>query len=337
MQRLAAIHSALPEGDAPEWVHLLPAGTFRGVDGRGPYVLGDARAVIQASRLPLPIDESHATDLAEPNGGPAPARGWIVALEARADGVWGRVDWTPTGRNLVVERAYRGISPVFTHARQGGRVIGLLRAALTNNPNLTQLATLHTQENSMDLIAELRALHSLPAEADEAAVLQACRAAHTATTQHAAQLTAICAAAGITPSQDAAAISTALATARAQSGDVGALRQEVVTLQTQLQTLRADQARHAATTLVDDAMRAGKPITKVLRDHYIARATADLDAVRRELDALPSIHAGGIVKPPAGDGGGDTLSAEEKQVIALMGVNPEAFQKARKAETQETV
>lgn len=336
MQLRASIHNVLPEGDAPEWVHLLPAGTFRGVDGRGPYVLHSPQAVIQASKLPLPIDESHATDLAEPHGGPAPARGWIVELQAREDGVWGRVDWTPTGRGLVVERAYRGISPVFTHARQGGRVVGLVRAALTNNPNLNQLTTLHTQEHSMDFIAQLRTLHSLPAEADEAAVLQACRAAHTATTQHAAQLAAICAAAGITATQDAAAISTALATARAQTGDVAPLRQEVVALQTQLQTVRAEQARGAATALVDAAMKAGKPITQVLRDHYIARATADLAAVQRELDALPSINAGGIVKPPA-EGAKDAVSAEEKAVLALMGVDPEAFKKARAAEQQETV
>jgi hypothetical protein len=35
----------------------------------------------------MPIDENHATDLAAPEGQPSPARGWIVALNARADSV----------------------------------------------------------------------------------------------------------------------------------------------------------------------------------------------------------------------------------------------------------
>ncbi|SDF84724.1 hypothetical protein SAMN04244550_02958, partial [Rhodobacter capsulatus] len=41
----------LPEGDAPEWVHLLPSasGTILTHDGRGPYRVTDPAAIITAS------------------------------------------------------------------------------------------------------------------------------------------------------------------------------------------------------------------------------------------------------------------------------------------------
>ncbi|MGY6517055.1 phage protease, partial [Vibrio parahaemolyticus] len=73
----------------------------------------------------------------------APARGWIVALQARRDGIWGKVEWTPEGRKLVP--GYRGISPVIRHDKQSGRIDAILRASLTNTPNLSGLVTLHSE------------------------------------------------------------------------------------------------------------------------------------------------------------------------------------------------
>lgn len=143
-----ALMTALDAGGgvAPEWVHLIPAGTFRGADGRGPYHVSNPAAVIAASmaaaRGKLPLDENHSTQRAAPAGAASPARGWIVELQAREDGIWGRVQWTDEGRALVTNGAYRGISPVFEHAA-GGTVMRIRSAALTNDPNLTQLATLH--------------------------------------------------------------------------------------------------------------------------------------------------------------------------------------------------
>ncbi len=142
---VSSLFSTLPGGDqAPEWLHLVPAGTFRGRDGRGPYRLKDPAAVIEASMAEgkLPIDENHATDFAMESGRPSPARGWIVELQARDDGLWGRIEWNESGRALMADRAYRGVSPVFVHDKEG-TVTRLLRAALTNTPNLPQLAMLH--------------------------------------------------------------------------------------------------------------------------------------------------------------------------------------------------
>lgn len=135
-------------GNVPEWVHLLPSGLVRTVDGRGPYQAKSLQAVAAASLAVaphrLPIDECHSTDRAQPLGLAAPARGWIVEMQARDDGLWGRVEWGRTGRVLLEDRAYQGISPVVLHNAKGD-ILQVLRASLTNTPNLQGLTSLHSQ------------------------------------------------------------------------------------------------------------------------------------------------------------------------------------------------
>ena len=135
-----------PAAAVPEWVHLLPRGTFRDSQGAGPYTLASPAAVITASMVggKLPIDENGATDGAGRLGFPCPAMGWIVELRPGPDGIWGRVRWTPSGRKLLAEGAYCGIRPFFTHAKDGA-IIRILRAALTNAPLLPQLTSLNSQ------------------------------------------------------------------------------------------------------------------------------------------------------------------------------------------------
>ena len=149
MTRFKALCSAvaLPaDAAAPDWVHLLPAGEIRTADGRGPYRVTNMTALMAASLAfgKLPLDENHAIDLAAPQGGSSPARGWIVDLQQRADGLWGRVEWTPAGRMMMADRAYRGVSPVIQHM-QDGAITAVLRASLTNNPNFTGLVSLHSK------------------------------------------------------------------------------------------------------------------------------------------------------------------------------------------------
>lgn len=149
MTRFKALCSAvaLPAASAvPEWVHLLPAGDIRTNDGRGPYRVGNVKGLIAASLAfgKLVLDENHATDLAAPKGEAAPARGWIIDLQQRPDGIWGRVQWTAAGRQIMADQAYRGISPVIQHM-QDGTITAILRASLTNTPNFAGLVTLHSR------------------------------------------------------------------------------------------------------------------------------------------------------------------------------------------------
>src|SRR5947209_969910 len=155
-------------GNSDGWIHVLPAGTFQGRDGRGPDRLADAPAVIRASRekagrVKMPIDYDHAIDLATPRGDAAPAAGWIDALQSRVDGIWGRVAWTPRAAEQLAQREYRYLSPAFNHTRDG-TVTCILRAALTNNPNLDQLTALASMESTTmeELLAKLRTALGLP-------------------------------------------------------------------------------------------------------------------------------------------------------------------------------
>jgi|GEM_PF-2861655 len=134
-----------------EWIELIPAGTFSTNDGRGPFWNDKPQQVIQLSREllagGLPIDFDHATDRAAPQGLPAPAAGWIREFRIVAGAIQGRVEWTPRGGAALKGKEYRFVSPVFefdpaagtTAGVDSGRVIRIRRAALTNNPALSQL------------------------------------------------------------------------------------------------------------------------------------------------------------------------------------------------------
>jgi phage I-like protein len=173
-----------------QWVHLIPAGTFSGRDGRGPFKLTNADTVIAASRQHagkrlMPIDYDHAIDLAAPEGMPAPAAGWIKGLQSRADGIWGLVDWTPRAAQQLEQREYRYLSPVFDKASDGAIRV-LLRASLTNNPNLDQLTALMSMEtNAMDRLPELRTALGLPDDATIDDILAKIR--ELSTSQHSAE------------------------------------------------------------------------------------------------------------------------------------------------------
>lgn len=356
---VSSLHFQIPAAaGVPEWVHLTPAGTFSGTDGRGPFTLGDADDVIRNSMAAgrLAIDENHAIDVAGPKGQPSPARGWIVEMQARPDGLWGRVEWTSAGAALMQDKAYRGISPVIVAKKDGGGVVKLLRAALTNDPNLT-LTTLHSRSDSMDFLAQLRQALGLPADAAEATVLTSVSAhalagatlgkvatalalaadakaddivaGATSKAADAGKLTAITAhfqkagldLAKLTPTE----LETHLQ-ARGGSAAEAELRQTVISLQSRLDAAEGAQAKKEAIAFVDAAIVAGKPI-KALRDHYIARHQKDAAAVETEVNALVSIHGGGIVRTPKPADGG--LDADELAVVEQMGLDPKKYAESK--------
>lgn len=68
------------------------------------------------------------------------AYGWIYDLRLMSggaddyNGLYAKFRWTDEGRNLVLSRAYRFLSPVFTLS-EDGHPTALLNVALTNRPN----------------------------------------------------------------------------------------------------------------------------------------------------------------------------------------------------------
>lgn len=335
MNRVSTLAIALNAAadQVPEWVQLVPAGAFAGRDGRT-FRLADAQAVIEATRalaMDLPIDINHATDLAAPLGGESPAAGWIVELQARDDGIWGRVDWNERGRAAVGGREYRYLSPAFRHDATGA-VRQILRAGLTNDPNLHLQAlnarTTHRETDMIDVNKLLAAL-GLADTADEAVALNAIERLKTG----AAALAAVMVGLGVKPDADTAEIMTAL-NSRQGAGAPDLSRyvpiETMTALQSQVASLQQRLNAADAADIVGGAIKAGK-LLPAQRDWALALHASNPDALKSYLDNAPVI-VGGQVLPAAPPAGGDQLTETEKAICAQLGITHDVYIASRKAE-----
>lgn len=156
--------------DRTQWVQLLPAGTFHGRDGRGPYKIANPHALIAASQKLVDRDEArvdygHEYFQGANNGASAENAGFIKKYEVRNGSIWALVQWTETAARKITERAFRGISPVFKHDISGF-VQCIIGAGLTNKPNLDLLA-LSCEAPMTDLRTRLLSELSLPGTASD--------------------------------------------------------------------------------------------------------------------------------------------------------------------------
>jgi phage I-like protein len=127
----------------PEWILLLPAGRVELVDRPDLLELDpeSLAALVRAFRsrgVDLVIDYEHQSL----QGRQAPAAGWIKDLEARADGLWARVEWTPQAREYLRNREYRYFSPVLQLDPETRKPQALLQVGLTNVPAIKRLPPL---------------------------------------------------------------------------------------------------------------------------------------------------------------------------------------------------
>lgn len=304
---LVSLHDAAPARE--QWIHLLPAGTFMGRDGRGPYRVDDPVAVMTATReyhgkAQMPADYEHQIDHAPKNGKPAPAAGWIKGLEARADGIWGLVEWTSAAHRAIQAREYRYISPVFYHGRDG-RVTRLARVALTNTPNL-ELKALNSAGDPMDIIEELRQLLALPEDAEQSAILAKIRSLIDG------------------PASGHAAIDPA------KFVPIGDFERVVSELNQVKRGVTESEAKHAVEMMIN-----GRKLPPFLRDWGISLCTVNKPAFDAFVDRVspniarlfePSVAS---ASPP--DGGGSGLSDEEQAVCSAMNLTPEELRRTRRS------
>lgn len=331
-----ACHAVALPAEPAEWVHLVPAGRFKGHDGRGPYVLSDAAAVIKASLAAaaggrLPIDYDHALDLAAPQGQPAPAAAWILDLQARADGVWGRVEWTPAGGQAVRDREYGFLSPVFRHHAETGVISLIERAALTNNPNLRQLTALHSTGVPMDveaLLTQLRAALGLPAEAGTDEIVAGVKALGDKATAAEKVDDEIATAAGLAKGAVRGDVVKAIQAAVAKAVDPARFVpiEQVTVLQTRLTALEKATAEEKALAAVDGAIADGK-LLPALRAWGLSLHAKDPAAFADYVGKAPVIVGGTVTIKPALNAAG--LDPDEARMAALLGVDHEAFKKAK--------
>lgn len=345
------------EASVPVEIMLLPAGaTITTIDGRGPYRVPDAAKLIadslQATGGRMPIDENHSTDLAAPRGEPSPARGWMTGLQARADGIWAPVDWNESGRQLLADHAYRGISVVFNH-REDGTITRILRASLTNRPNLRGVTALHQEQTAMEaVLIKLRQILGLAADAKEEdiwrslnAVIEAAAAEKAKAAAAGTAMQSIAKVAGIKEDADAATVLqavTTLATSATKAPGaetIAALQSELATVTTKLNDLTSSHAADRATGFVDAAIKAGRVGVKPLRDHYIAMHAVDPARVEKEINAFPVLGPSGAMQnPPKPDKDGMiALNAEQAQAAKVLGIPTEEYAKTLAAEAAAEV
>lgn len=318
-------------GGVPEWVHLLPTtrGELHTFDGRGPYHVTDAAAVIAASFSADPrneggliIDENHASELSAPKGGPSPSRGRIVAMEARADGIWGRVEWNAAGRALLADQSYRGISPVVIHDGKGN-VKRIKNAALVNYPNLRDLTALN-QETPMTLMEQLIAKLGLKADATEADIIAAVDAPDAPAGAAAqASLIEIATIIGLPGGEGPAIVAAVKAKTTALPAEVTALQAELAQVTTDLKAMK--KARSVA--FIDDAIKAGRVGLVPTRDRFIAMHMSDPVGTEEIIAGLMigtgTSHTTNL--PPKSPEDATSLNAEELVVARVMGRSPTEF------------
>ncbi|HCZ9100915.1 TPA: peptidase [Klebsiella michiganensis] len=230
----------------PEWLLMIPGGTFTGRDGRS-WVNDNPQAFIATSfRYPtLPFDIEHSTELLGPKGYEAPAYAWIDAMRVTEDGsIEAHIEWTPDGEKAIRGKKYRYYSPAFRHISTG-QITHLSSAGFTNKPNL-YLPALNS-ENTMPLPVQIATALGL---AETASVDDAVSAIQTIRNSEQTALN------------------------RAQNPDLS----KFIPLETHNLALNRAQTAEdrlkeldekAATALVDDAVTAGK-VAPANRDMYLA-------------------------------------------------------------------
>ena len=286
----------------PEWVQLTPRGAVTARDGRSfnfdPEQLVAAHS---AGGIQLPLDFEHETEFTMMLGS-RPARGWISALEARPEGLFGKVEWLPDAIAALAAKAYRYISPTFWRGEDGVSARLMKGAALVTSPALGMPAVAsanpHGEKSMLKDLQALLGLAETASAADAIAAIAALKAGDPTKFVPKAQY-----------EQTATALS--------------ALQAEVDSGKKAAQAVRCS-------TLVEDAVKAGK-IAPAAKDQYLALAAADYDLTKAAIDAMPVLLKAGEETRNADltVGAEGKLTDAEKAMCATLGVTEVAYLAAR--------
>ena len=340
-----AINSAEAAAGAlpPEWVHVLPAGTFKGINGQGPWTLKDPQAVIDAtmaSGKSIGLDYNHQFVTSFAHGTEAPASGWIDRFESRADGLWGHLEyWTPRGAQAVASREYRFLSPVFTFAPDG-TVLAIKSVALVNTPNLTELAAVASEQGVSALEELLKQLAGILGLKDGASQDEVCSCCRDLKSQQAACTSAfgpLAQTVGLAVNSTAAEIANAAGAKLAASGQPDPSQYVPMAifaeLQSQVAVLSATAIQTKAGDAVSAAMTAGK-LTPAMKDWATGYAAKDLDGFTAWCTAAPVIVPPGSVVPSGAAPAVGIGAASDDEVLAIcstLGVSVEDYRKTQEA------
>lgn len=339
-------------------IQVFPAGTFAARDGRPACLDGvacdawrltaeDADALVMRWRqrqTPVVVDYEHQTHLAERNGQPAPAAGWIRGLEIAPTGIYADVDWTARARAAIRAREYQYISPVFAFDRRSGQVLELISVALTNHPALDGLEPARATQTTpnlggyppMDtLLALLRSKLGLPAAADADACATALTAAVPGTL---ADL--------LKGKDDALATAQAqLTAAKSAPPDPGkyvtlstfdAVQREAAALRAQLAELQTAQQAAALAGDIEAALKDGRlaASAKAWAEGLAKSHPECLQAYLKAATPIPALAGTQTAThgQPGDEPGAAALTAEDQYVCAQLGISAEEYAKAKAKE-----
>ncbi|UVK45361.1 phage protease [Mesorhizobium sp. AR07] len=371
---LVASHSTAltaADADGEKWVQLVPAGTFSGRNGQGPWTTGDKASMetivantrqLAGSTEPV-IDYDHqAVFAAVPGvGGRAPAAGWIKEFKVRDDGIWGRVKWTASAASAIKAEEYRYLSPVFFHEKTTGRVLAIRMAGLTNTPNLDLVAVAASaffplNNQTGDSMDKILAALNLAKGTNEDGVVAAINA-------HLTSSTAIARAAGLTetakPEEILAAVNSIVTdrTKFAQAAGLAATAKadEIVTavqsaiagkvdptkfvpiaavteLQTRLNKLESTVGDDKAEEAVNSAMKAGKLIP-ALKEWGLSLFKADPTKFETFVGSAPVLTDPQLKTPKKGETA-EALDEAQLAICSALGISPAEYRKTIAAEQE---
>lgn len=311
-----------PPGGAPSEIQLIPfgrhntpKGPFELTEAEVPLIMGDFERHVND----MVIDFEHQTFADPPVE--APAAGWIKKLVNKgAEGVWGEVEWTPRARSMIENREYRYISPVWIKRREDNRVIALINAGLTNQPNIDGMVPLMNKgittdkEDHMD--KELLKALGLAEGATVAEVIAAINKLREPPAIVANK--AVVAALGLPETATEAEI----------TGTIEAMKQShgsVTDLVSQVNSLTARLSERDATEAVEIAMNAGK-ITPAQKDWATDYAKRDLAGFKVFADKAPVVVVQNRVVDPKKPEG-SAIDETQKEINKLCGVDEETYKK----------
>jgi len=347
-------------------VQLLPAGEFKGRDGRPgkdlTWKLPDDKGRALAARLNerhstvrFNFDYEHQAMLSEENGQPAPASAWATKFEWRdGQGLFATdVQWTDRARQMIEAGEYAYLSPVISYDKRTGEVTGVINAALTNIPaldispvaqeRLARMSALFPTDPEIDSMNPIlkALLEGLGLPATEATTEAQATAALNALKTAKSDLTTLLKSLGVAETTDVATATTAIATLRSKAQATGepdptkwVSLEKFNQLNAEVVALKAKDTDREVNELIEKATAEGK-CTPVVAEVWRNVGKADIAQLRALIDKTPANPAlAGKTqtngKPPAKDGE-TQLSSEELAVCKATGIDPKDFA-ATKAE-----
>ncbi len=322
-------------------IQLFPFGRFYPADGRaegvGGWYVDDSNGYALAESInqlgiDLMIDYEHQTLYLEKNGQGNPAAGWIKQVEYRPnEGLFATVAWTDKAASQIKAGEYRYISPLFI-PDSSGRVVQVLNAALTNRPALHNLAEAFAlsktfnQQQGQPMLKLLQQLFDAP-NASEAEMIEKLTALSAAKGDSKVALSAVY---DELKTQTAQAVALSAQVANPDPTKFVALSQ-MQAVQTELNTLKAQQAKEKADTLIAQALSDGRllPAQKEWAENL---AQTNLVALSDYLATVTpnAALAGGMQSKDAPTDNVVALSAEELAAAKMLGMSEAEFITAHK-------